>query len=825
MKRILSNIILLLVCTLLRANPVCRVNSYGDGGGDILWHVTQLLQDRKGMIWMATWNGLSRFDGTTFHTFKSQAGDGSVIPTDRIRDIWLLPNGNIGCRIDEQLFEFDVRQCRFRAFHGKAELGRQSVFMGNKETFCHTDRYGAQWRLTRNGQLSVKDKHSSTFVPYDINVTTGSLRQCMTDRQGNLWAVSQNALYRFTFAESPIEPMAVGGKAQVKALFVDSKHRYWITTRDDATVRLFDGNNRLLGYLSPDGTLSSRYVSFRSPIYCVMQMRDGTFFLGSKPDGLFRLTEQGDGRFTIKKIEGLSCPDVYDIKEDSHGRLWVATLGGGVNCVATPHADRPTVVTPGNGLTGYPKTQCLRVRSLHITEGGTMLIATTEGLVVTTIEPNKSFGQMVFRVHQREARRKTSLSCSAIMNIAEDGEGRIYIATESGGVNKITSKRLTDRSLDFSCFNVQRSMPTDVTLSATVVGGRLMVVCANQIVFIRLDNGAIESFDKRFFLSDVLFSDACPVALPDGRWLFALQDGCFAVSPTAMRKSGFVPPVVFTSVSIDNAMPSTALGYTDTLTLQANERNVTIGFAALDYADNEAISYAFRLLPQGQTDETWNNIGRNRSVTLLDLSPGTYRLQVRSTNADGVWTRNTATVTIIVVPRWYETTAARILFLLLTLAVVATVVYTLLYIRRIKRQRRETLAAYLELLNKTDAPANHPQTASPQVDADDDAMMKRVTAFVEQHIADADINVGDMASAAATSRSGLQRKMKQLLGITPLDFLREARIKHACQLLRTTDKTVSEVAFSSGFSDPKYFSRCFKASVGQTPTDYKTAGN
>ena len=64
-------------------------------------------------------------------------------------------------------------------------------------------------------------------------------------------------------------------------------------------------------------------------------------------------------------------------------------------------------------------------------------------------------------------------------------------------------------------------------------------------------------------------------------------------------------------------------------------------------------------------------------------------------------------------------------------------------------------------------------------------------------------------AAAATSRSGLQRKLKQAMGIMPQDLLREARIKHACQLLRQTDKTVAEVAYAYGFSDPKYFSRCF----------------
>jgi transcriptional regulator GlxA family with amidase domain len=104
-------------------------------------------------------------------------------------------------------------------------------------------------------------------------------------------------------------------------------------------------------------------------------------------------------------------------------------------------------------------------------------------------------------------------------------------------------------------------------------------------------------------------------------------------------------------------------------------------------------------------------------------------------------------------------------------------------------------------------------------------MLQRIMAYVEQNLGNSDANVGDMAAAAATSRSGLQRKLRQAMGVTPQDLLREARLKHAYQLLRLTDKTVAEVAYACGFTDPKYFSRCFKQSVGQSPTEYKNASN
>ena len=81
--------------------------------------------------------------------------------------------------------------------------------------------------------------------------------------------------------------------------------------------------------------------------------------------------------------------------------------------------------------------------------------------------------------------------------------------------------------------------------------------------------------------------------------------------------------------------------------------------------------------------------------------------------------------------------------------------------------------------------------------------------FIEEHIGDPDINIGDMAEATATSRSGLNRKMKSLLGVTPLDFIRSARIRKACGMLEE-GMSVNDVAYGCGFSDPKYFGKCLR---------------
>ena len=109
--------------------------------------------------------------------------------------------------------------------------------------------------------------------------------------------------------------------------------------------------------------------------------------------------------------------------------------------------------------------------------------------------------------------------------------------------------------------------------------------------------------------------------------------------------------------------------------LGTDERSLTVRFAALDYSAAERISYAFRLSPDNQ----WNYIGHDRTATLLDLEPGTYLLEIRSTNADGEWQDNVRSVTIIVTPTFWESLWGRLLILLLVVGTIAGIAYTSLF--------------------------------------------------------------------------------------------------------------------------------------------------
>lgn len=102
-----------------------------------------------------------------------------------------------------------------------------------------------------------------------------------------------------------------------------------------------------------------------------------------------------------------------------------------------------------------------------------------------------------------------------------------------------------------------------------------------------------------------------------------------------------------------------------------------------------------------------------------------------------------------------------------------------------------------------------------------DATTARILKYVTDNIDTPDLKIDNIADAMGMSRSVLYTKIKQQLGMTPIDFVRHVRIMRACELLKDTDESLSSVAFAVGFSDAKYFSKVFKRETGIVPTEYR----
>ena len=109
-----------------------------------------------------------------------------------------------------------------------------------------------------------------------------------------------------------------------------------------------------------------------------------------------------------------------------------------------------------------------------------------------------------------------------------------------------------------------------------------------------------------------------------------------------------------------------------------------------------------------------------------------------------------------------------------------------------------------------------PETPEPTVDS---RFLARFKEVVEARMSDSEVSVEDLAADMNLSRVQLYRKVKAITDSSPVELLRTARLKRAYQLLATTDKNISEVAYDVGFTAPSYFTKCFKDEFGISPSD------
>ena len=829
--RILTTLMAAWLCWLgLPAQPLHRVTYYDEADGVPTNHVTQLLQDQHGFLWIATWNGLCRYDGYEFHTFKPSEQAGSLMMSDRMRNISLRADGQIICRVrDDDYALFDPCTCTFTELTGsdaqsaadEAKRYRESKTMVVDDQLKWTDNAGTQWRLQPTGQLSYADNGS--FTDCEQLPASRNLHFASRDHQGNLWVIAQNGIYKIVTDKSYTRRLPMQQGCEAKCLFIDSHRRCWVCTNDGA-IRLYDSESeRLLGYVGPDGRLHDARVCFPAPVYCIYEAADGTLWLGTKPDGIYRLRPLSDKAYTVSHLTHLPDPNIYAILSDHQGRLWVATLGGGLCYTAEPQADDPIFTVP----TGYPHDKAQLVRRLHLTRQGILLASTTDGLVVT--QTGKDAEKMQFRLHQRESDRAGSLSSNATMAILETTDGQMLISTENSGINRCAESDLMAEVITFTHIipDEEPSHSVVQALAATDRGGWMAVNGRQLTLFDSL--GHYRMMDAHHLQGSYRFNETTPIHLSGDRWLFGTDDGAFIMDGSMMRRQAYTPRVVLTSLTVQGGQERWNVEYSDTLCLRPDERSIIVRFAALDFTAPERISYAFRLL-DGTDSVQWNDLGRNRTLTLLDLEPGEYHLQLRSTDSGGQWQDNIRQLCILVAPSFWEAWYGRLLLTLIVLGLIGAIVYTTYYIRAMHRQQREMQEKYLSLLDERSqqTAANQPPATGKeepkgmQLSDDDEAFMTRVMAYIEQHIGDPEANIDDMAAEAAVSRSGLIRKLKSIVGQTPANFLREARIKRAGQLLASTAAPVADIAYKCGFTEPKYFSKIFRASTGMSPSDYRT---
>lgn len=882
MKRILFLLISLMWVAGLWGRSYCTVENYDESNGLSQRLVKGIVQDRQGLIWVATWNGLNRFDGREFTTIRPGIADEAYKYSSRIGELKLSGDGNLLMRVDDRLMQFDVRSYKFADYHSAIErkLGRKFLLKrimatdtrtvvleckegdyitladgtpdgeirvsgrmpelnyisaGNRKlgdvgpykydsvVLSRMDASGGIRLITSDGKVVTAPSLSGPYSEEArIEPFSGKLFYSLTDNQGNVWLRSESGIHKVTFGEVPYLELNPARPSMVRVSMKDSKGRIWMSESESKAVAVTDSTFNNKRYLRPDGALTDNFAEFGHGIYSMTESSDGRIWLGSKPDGLFVLNPQGSGFRVDKAAAGNG--NVYDIMEDSRGRIWIATMGGGIECIDDDNAGKPVFRRLMNSE-GYPE-DAKSVRHLAIVGDTMLLAATTSGLLALDIARPLSERLRCSLITSRPG-DVSSLGNIAVMDVMAMRDGMILVATESDGVNAVMPGAI-DRpdTWRFTHFNASNGL-TDVGISLAQTGDasdEALVVSNNKLFLLNPLTGESKAYDDLFTQRNIRFSEGRPLRVTPSRWLLGHDRGAVVLDRRSLDAAAYVPPVMFTGASVEAGRDSVLSVFADTLIMNHRQRNLTLTFAALDYVRPQ--SHRFSYCIDGRN---WIDMGSSRSLILLDLKPGTYRVSVRASTSSGQWADNAASLTVIVVPAWWETVWAKVAYVLMALLLAWGVVHTVRYIRNIKRKQHEILRAYMQLLEATPAEAaaesiaeeDEPAVSSLVMDEADKEFMDTVMTFVNSRMGDSSVSVDDMAAALAMSRSSLNRKIKQLTGLSPAEFMRESRLSHAAMMLSSTSKPVKEIAFDCGFTDLNYFGKCFKSSRGVTPSAFR----
>lgn len=557
------------------------------------------------------------------------------------------------------------------------------------------------WLLPTEGNFCYYDRKEKTLKPLltDINnpksIFSPLVRSYTLDNQGNCWFATARGVEKLCFFPQSYQFNLTDYEAETRAFLQDSHKRLWTASKSNY-IQIFAPDGSLVGYLSKQGKITKEKQAFFNGVYSILEDKDGNIWLGTKDIGLFQLKKTGinqktgENHYSIHHFEhqpndpySLSSNSIYAIFQDSRNNIWVGCYGGGLNLLTQTKNGKASFIHSNNELRNYPIAYGMKVRNIAEAPGGVILVGTTNGLL--TFSNNfERLEEIKFYRNIRRPGDKSSLSANDIMHIYTDKNKTTYVISFTGGVNKVLSTNLLSENIQFKNYDKNNGLASDLALSMIEdTYNQLWVVSEIALSKFNPVKETFENYELSSIYQEFNFSEALPIINARNQIVLGTDKGFLEVSPEKMRKSGYVPSIVFTGLKIQGHSTDHSIDNLEEIELKPSQRNVTFQFAALDYVNPKGILYAYRL--QGLEDE-WNEADNNRSASYINLPAGKYQLQIKSTNSDGVWVNNVRTLSIHVLPTFWETYWAWLLYFILFILFTASIVYVLFYIYRLRHR-------------------------------------------------------------------------------------------------------------------------------------------
>ena len=656
-------------------------DEFGDGR---LRYVTikSLLEDSDGDLWIGTWaQGLFRYSPSTdkvvVYPKINEQYSSHVIYEDSNKDIWV---GSWGYGLFKLRNPKDMENVSYQSFlHENGDdssLSDNIVYDIAEDINTHT-----LWVGTRSGLSILRLDESSSFINYksgksDYRIPSDEVNSIMRDSQKNMWigAIGGGvlmadtrqpafALHTLNFGDEDIPVTSV------RTLFADSDQNLWIgvgtyglARREYVTGELkmyshipeFSGvkdlpslfavvqrkksgdiwfgmyNGGIYVYRKGEKVkhLTTKNSAFLTSdcVSALYEDYEGNCWIGTRGGIGVRLSDGTDYRFeTMNFNDSLSAGWIYvrDIVQDMDNSVWLATSNFGVIHI-TGDVRQPSTLKYENYSFHNRKLITNTVLCMHIDRFGRLWAGTEGGGLYLY---NRSTGQF------EEKTRTYSIPGDVIVSIEEDKSGNLWLGTVSG----LVKLYVVAVGNDFS---------TRIYTSADGLQDNFIV------------NSSCSRDGELFFRGHKGYNSFFPdkMEIPS-------QETNFLITDIKIFNHSFKNLPVELQQKISPVMPT----YTSKIELPYKYNNFSIEFAALTYKNPELNRYAYRLQ---NFDRDWQYTDADRRFAYYNNLPsGTYTFQLKATNENGEWSGYVREFTVVVLPPFWATWWAYLLYMVLVLVI------------------------------------------------------------------------------------------------------------------------------------------------------------
>lgn len=640
---------------------------------------TSMCTANDGSFWLATADGfIKRYDAAS-RTFTSVPVFQKPVTTQWIEKIYPAKDGSllIGTAADG-LLAYEPATGRIRSVISQ-NSDKTGIFVRD---ILHYKK-NEYWLATESG-LFIYDAATGAITnlkknyhdPYSIS--DNAVYTLCKDKEGGLWAgtffggvnyyVEQHAIFQKYFPD--YSKATISGNA-VREIVKDKYGNLWVGT-EDAGLNKIDPGGAITHFMPTGNKNSLTYYNIHGLLAVDDQLWIGTFEHGLDvlhiPSGrVVKHYKAGPGAGDLKSNF------IFSLARTRSGKILVGTTAGVF--VYDSRLDR---FSPVAQLSGY---------TYHIMEDskGVWWSATiSDGIKFYDPQTGKSGG------FQNNAKDKASISNNMVNSVFEDSRGNLWIATEGGGVCKLDASRKTVKR-----FNTKNGWPSNFVFKIVEDDKKqLWMTTSKGLVQFDPTSEAATVYTSANGLLNDQFNYSSGFKDETGRLYFGSVKGMISFNPANFRKSGFVPPVYITGLQVHNN--ELAIGresplqqsvlFTKAIELAHDQSSFSIDFAALSYTAPQMSTYLYKMVG---IDNKWNLLEKNRKVYFTNLAPGRYTFKVKAANGSGVWNENETTLTITILPPWWQSPTAYAIYSLLALGFIGFAFRH--YHRRMKRKAQERL--------------------------------------------------------------------------------------------------------------------------------------